>query len=142
MGWLRPSSIITSAARPRNRTPAEALLNMLETRLDNVVYRLGFSSSRPQARQFVHHGHITINGHGRPISRRCLVRAGQVIGVKDERGIEGESGPCSPPRTRPAASWLNLDKDNVQGTVVRLPGPEDTKDMAVNMQLIVELYSK
>jgi small subunit ribosomal protein S4 len=119
---------------------AEALLNMLETRLDNVIYRLGFAGSRPQARQLVVHGHITINGRKTDIPS-CLVRAGQVIGVKDEKGLKAVRTMLATKDT-PGASWLNLDKDSVKGTVVRLPGPEDTKDMAVNMQLIVELYSK
>lgn len=119
---------------------AEALLNLLEARLDNVVYRLGFAASRSQARQLVTHGHITINGRKTDVAS-YLVRAGNVVGVKDEKGLKAVRTMLAN-RDLPAATWLNLDKDNARGTVVRLPTREDTQGMTANMQLIVELYSK
>jgi len=126
------------AAKERNT--AEALLNLLEARLDNVVYRLGFAASRSQARQLVTHGHITINGRKTDVAS-YLVRAGNSVGVKGEKGLKAVRTMLAN-RDLPAAAWLNLDKDNARGTVLRLPTREDTQGMTANMQLIVELYSK
>jgi small subunit ribosomal protein S4 len=119
---------------------AEALINMLESRLDNVIYRLGFANYRQQARQFVTHGHILVNSRRTDIPS-FLVRAGQTIGVRDEKGLAAIKTILAN-RDQPGVTWLSLDRDNVKGTVVRVPGVEDTKDLAANMQLIVELYSK
>lgn len=126
-----------AAKRPNT---AEALAGMLESRLDNVIYRLGFANSREQARQFVTHGHIVVNSRKTDIASYA-VRAGQVISVRDEKGLKAIRTILAN-KDQPGVAWLNLDRDNVKGTVVRLPGVEDTKDMATNMQLIVELYSK
>jgi len=118
----------------------EALLNMLETRLDNVIFRLGFANTRPQARQLVCHGHITINGRKTDIPS-CAVATGQVIGVRDERGLKAIRTTLAN-KEATLAGWLSLDREGVRATVTRLPTSEDVKDMTANMQLIVELYSK
>lgn len=125
------------AAKTRNT--AASLIIALERRLDNVVFRLGLATSRSQARQFVRHGHITVDGRRITIPS-YPVKAGQVISVR------GESAKMITPLTtgrEPAIkSWLSMNMQTLTGTVVRLPGVEDVKDIPCNTQLIVELYSK
>ena len=119
----------------------EALLRLLERRLDNVVFRLGFASSRPEARQLVRHGHFNVNGRRVDIPS-FLVRAGEVVAVRDksraralfkERAAEAES--------RSVPEWLQRDLTAWQGTVVRLP-ERDTIDAHIQERLIVEYYSR
>lgn len=119
---------------------ADALVNLLETRLDNVVYRLGFADSRQQARQLVRHGHVTVNGHRTDIPS-FLVKPGMAIGVRDEKGLKAIRAVLAN-KEGPTATWLELDREQTQGKVLRLPTSDDTKEMTANMQLIVELYSK
>ena len=117
------------------------LLQILETRLDNVVYRLGFGSSRPQARQMVTHGNFEVNGKKVDIAS-YLVKPGDVISVREIRkdnpvikaNIEAGS-------TRPVPEWLELNSKNLSGKVVRLVNREEI-DLPVEEHLIVELYSK
>jgi small subunit ribosomal protein S4 len=119
----------------------EQLLQSLETRLDNVVYRLGFASSRRAARQFVLHGHVTVNNNRASVPSMVL-QAGAVVQVKDRpksRARAGASLEAAPTRTIPA--WLSLDAKNFTGQVVRIPTREEIAPV-VNEQLIVELYSK
>jgi small subunit ribosomal protein S4 len=117
------------------------LLQILETRLDNVVYRLGFGSSRPQARQIVTHGNIEVNGKKVDIAS-YLVKPGDVIAVreirKDNPVIKAnvEAG-----ATRPVPEWLELNSEKLSGKVVRLVNREEI-DLPVEEHLIVELYSK
>jgi len=118
----------------------EALLSLLESRLDNVVYRLGFAASRPQARLLVRHGHITVNSR-RTNLPSYIVRPSQVIGVKDDKGLKAVRAVLANQDSL-SGTWLTVDRDSVKGTVVRNPTAEDTKDMTANLQLIVELYSK
>ena len=119
----------------------ENLLQILESRLDNVVYRLGFGSSRAQARQFVNHGHFEVNGQKVDIPS-YLVKAGDVISVREIRKDNGalkanieENG------ARPVPAWLEKDAQKLSGKVVRLSSREDI-DIPVEEHLIVELYSK
>jgi small subunit ribosomal protein S4 len=118
----------------------DALLSLLESRLDNVIYRLGFANSRPEARLLVRHGHITINGRRTDLPS-YIVRPGQNVGVRDENGLKVIKSTLAnkDPTTVP---WLSLDKESAKGMVVRLPAAEDTKEMIANVQLVVELYSK
>lgn len=119
----------------------DALMSLLERRLDNVVHRLGFGLSRAQARQLVHHGHITVNG--RPVDIPSYqVRAGDVIRVKNRaktldlvRGIQAEGG------KNPPDFLVVTDSLIPEGIVGRLPGPEDAS-IPVQTQLIVELCSR
>ncbi len=119
-----------------------ALLQLLERRLDNVVYRMGLASSRAQARQLVTHGHITVNGHKVDIASYS-VRPGDVIGVKESsrkkryfKNLAEDFGKLqSPPK------WLSVDPENMTATVVALPEREDI-DITINEQLIVEYYSR
>lgn len=119
----------------------EALLSILERRLDNVVYRLGFGSSRAQARHFVRHGHVLVNGKKVDIPS-FQVDKDDVITVKDSfRKNVFLYNNLEIAANRGIPAWLSLDKDAVKGTVLALPKRQDiTQD--INEQLIVELYSK
>ena len=119
----------------------EVLLQILESRLDNVVYRLGFASSRAQARMLVTHGAFEVNGHKVDIPS-YLVKAGDVIAVREIRKDNGaikiaveENG------SRPVPAWLEKDQEKLSGKVVTLATREDI-DLPVEEHLIVELYSK
>jgi len=117
------------------------LLQILESRLDNVIYRLGFSSSRPQARLLVTHGHFTVNGRRTDVPS-MLLREGDVIAVRDgSRGLEFFKvlGDLADARTSP--SWLNRDTKQLSGAIQRLPERAEI-DGILNEQLIVEYYSR
>jgi small subunit ribosomal protein S4 len=126
--------------RARKKNPAEQLLISLERRLDNTVYRLGFADSRNQARQIIKHGHILVNSKKVNIPS-FEVSANDQIAVKDKKGIELIKNILAEKEPAPT-DWLSLDKDNITATVLRLPSKEDIKDIPINTQLIVELYSK
>jgi len=117
------------------------LLIMLESRLDNVVYRLGFASSRAHARQIVSHGHVMLNGRKTDVSS-ALVAVGDIVSVRPEsiqRPYFKELRQNIDDRQVPR--WLSLDTGNLSGTVLNLPVREDI-DMSLNEQLIVEYYSR
>jgi small subunit ribosomal protein S4 len=128
------------AARRRGVTGA-MLLQQLERRLDNVVYRLGFAMSRRQARQLVRHGHVAVNGRKVNIPS-FEVAVGQEISIREgsrkmpilEQAKDFASHQIAP-------NWLEIDRDNYKGRVLALPKREDIQ-LPVNEQLIVELYSK
>ena len=128
------------AAANRGKT-GEVLLQILETRLDNVVYRLGYGASRAQARMLITHGAFEVNGQKVDIPS-YLVKAGDIISVREIRkdngfiklNVEENSA-------RPVPEWLQKDAQNLNGKVVRLPVREDV-DIPVEEHLIVELYSK
>mgnify|MGYP002646252076 CR=1 FL=1 len=119
----------------------ENLLQLLESRLDNVVYRLGYGSSRAQARMLVTHGHFEVNGKKVDIPS-YLVKAGDVIAVREIRkdskiikeNVEANAA-------RPVPEWLEKDEKTLSGKVIRLASREDV-DLPVEEHLIVELYSK
>ena len=117
------------------------LLQILESRLDNVVYRLGFGASRPQARQIVTHGNIEVNGIKTDIAS-YLVKPGDVIAVRENRKDNAvikanvEAGSA-----RPVPEWLELDSKNLSAKVLRVVNREEI-DLPVEEHLIVELYSK
>jgi len=128
------------AARRRGVT-GDILVQLLETRLDNICYRLGFGNTRSAARQFVNHGHITVNGTKVDIaSFQC--KPGDVIKV-GERAASQQLGLRALDLTQavPLKEWLTLDRENMVGTVARVPEEEDM-DHGVNVQLVVELYSR
>ena len=119
----------------------EKLLQILESRLDNVVYRLGFGNSRPQARQLVNHGLFEVNGNKVDIAS-YLVKAGDVIAVRESKkdiAIIKENVELN--ATRPVPEWLEKDNKTLSATIVRLASREEV-DIAVEEHLIVELYSK
>lgn len=119
----------------------ENLLVLLERRLDNVVYRLGFASSRQEARQMVRHNHFTLNGHKANIPS-MLVRVGDVIQVK-EKYLSSERFQIIKDRlaTKTVPAWLDLDREQMTGKVVALPTREQI-DVPIQEHLIVELYSR
>ncbi|HEX3255900.1 MAG TPA: 30S ribosomal protein S4 [Gaiellaceae bacterium] len=117
----------------------EALLRMLETRLDNVVYRLGFAASRAQARQIIRHGHFQVNGRRVNIPS-YQVKPNDVVSLKAGSPVEQVVRDATD-LTASVASWLQADHDNLTGKVLKLPERTDI-DTPVQEQLIVELYSK
>ena len=130
------------AARMPGKTGDE-LLSLIERRLDNVVYRLGFAMTRREARQLVSHAHFTVNGQKVNIPS-YLVKVGDVIEVKESsrssvkfKRLLGEDAPSVL-----VPQWLDRQKDALKGTVSRLPLREDINDMPIEEHLIVELYSK
>ena len=128
------------AARSKGITGA-ALLQLLEQRLDNVVYRLGFASSRSMARQLVAHGHIAVNGRKTTIPS-ALVKPGVVVTLREKSRKNEQVKIClDTAKGRGVPSWLELDADQFQGTVRQLPSREEIT-MPIQEQLIVELYSK
>ena len=117
----------------------ENLLQILESRLDNVVYRMGFGSSRRQARMLVTHGHFEVNGKKVDIAS-YLVKPGDVVAVREIR----RDNPMikeNAEQNRPVPEWLEVDSKNLSGKVVKLATREDI-DIQVAEHLIVELYSK
>ena len=130
----------TKADRMKGVT-GENLLILLERRLDNLVYRLGFASSRIEARQLVKHGHFTINGRKVNIPS-ILVKVGDVIELREKsRQIIRVVDSLDSVVRRGIPQWLDLDKDAFKGTLKSLPVREDIT-MPIQEQLIVELYSK
>ena len=119
----------------------ENLLQILESRLDNVVYRLGFGSSRAQARQLVNHGQFAVNGQKVDIPS-YLVKAGDVITVRENKKDNGAiKANIELNSARPVPAWLELNSENLSGKVIRLASREDV-DIPIEEHLIVELYSK
>ena len=119
----------------------ENLLRILESRLDNVVYRAGFAMSRPEARQLVRHNHFMVNGKKANIPS-ILLKDGDVLTLKDKsRQRDKFKFVLEATGARPTPDWLSVDQANVQCTISRLPNREDV-DLDVAEHLIVELYSK
>ena len=119
----------------------ENLMTMLESRLDNVVFRLGFARTRKEARQIVDHKHVLVNGKQVNIPS-YLVSAGDVIEIKEnKKGSERYKGILEVTGGRLVPEWLDVDQENLKGTVKELPRREAI-DVPVNEMLIVELYSK
>ncbi len=119
----------------------ENLLQILESRLDNVVYRLGYGVSRPQARQLVNHGLFEVNGKKVDIAS-YLVKPGDVIAVRENKkdaAVIKENVEAN--ATRPVPTWLEKNVENLSGKVIKLASREDV-DIQVAEHLIVELYSK
>ena len=128
------------AANSKQKTGDE-LLTLLESRLDNVVYRLGFASSRTQARMLVTHAAFDVNGKKVNIPS-YLVKAGDVISVREIKKDNGTiKQAVEENKARPVPAWLEKDAEKLSGKVVRLAEREDI-DLPVEEHLIVELYSK
>ena len=119
--------------------PGENLLRLLETRLDNVVYRLGFAGSRAQARQLVRHGHFLVNGRRVNIPS-YTVKANDVVSLKPGSPVEQLVRDATD-LTASVAPWLQADHETLTGQVLRFP-ERDEIDVPVQESLIVELYSK
>ena len=128
-------------AAAKSGITGENLLQILETRMDNVVYRLGFASSRKEARQLVRHGHFTVNGTRMDIPS-ALLRPNDVIAVREkDRQNEKIKAVIEQFGSRPVPKWLDLDRQSMSGKIIELPRREEI-DLDVEEHLIVELYSK
>ena len=124
-----------------NGITGENLLQLLETRLDNVVFRLGYGRTRKEARQVVRHNLVTVNGKKANIPS-IQVKVGDVIEIKEtKKDLERFKQVLKVTSTRIVPEWLSADHDNLKGSVVTLPKREQL-DLPVNETLIVELYSK
>lgn len=128
------------AARRRGIT-GEILLQLLEMRLDNVVYRLGFASSRPEARQLVRHGHFAVNGKKVSIPSYQL-KVGDVVSVRERsRSLAKMKQLAESAAQKSIPGWLKLDAENFSGTVMAVP-TRDQIDIDVQEHMVVELYSR
>ncbi len=129
-------------ATKKDGITGEMLLQILESRLDNVVYRLGFAKTRKQARQMVNHAHFTVNGEKVNIPS-YLIKVGDVIKVKDSSRSKTRFKEIAEGETKSvvAPKWLEKDADLLGGKVIAMPEREDI-DFQVEEHLIVELYSK
>ena len=120
----------------------ENLMQNLERRLDSVIFRMGFGTSRAQARQVVSHGHIDVNG------RKCnipsaMVKVGDVISVRENSKNNATILAARDATAHaPAPNWIDVDREGLKGRVQSLPKREDLVQIQLNEQLIVELYSK
>ena len=132
---------IFSQAERKQGITGENLLVLLERRLDNVVYRLGFADSRSQARQLVQHGHIMLNGRKTDIPS-CLIKEGDTISCR-ESSLKNEyfKQLAESIDSKSVASWLSLDGQNLVGQVLSLPTPDEIGDKW-DGKAIVEFYSR
>lgn len=128
------------AARTKGVT-GEILLQQLERRLDNIVYRLGFAVARRQARQLVRHGHIAVNGRKVNIPSYQVNVGDEIVVRENSRKIPTIEAAKDFAGHQQQINWLEIDRDNFKGRVLSLPKREDI-NLPVNEQLIVELYSK
>jgi small subunit ribosomal protein S4 len=128
-------------ASAKRGVTGELLLQLLETRIDNVIYRLGFAKTRQGARQLVAHGHVRVNGRKLDVAS-ANVKPGDKVAIKDapgskrlvQRNLEQTQIVTVP-------EWLLVDRDNLQGEVTRIPTRDEINPIA-NEQLVVELYSR
>ena len=128
-------------AERKQGVTGENLLKILESRLDNVVYRVGFASSRAEARQLIGHGHFEVNGSRVDIAS-YLLKAGDVIAICDKsKSLEKMKGVVEANASRPAPAWIDVDKDKCEAKVIALP-ERDQIDAPIEEQPIVEFYSK
>ena len=128
-------------ALKRRGVTGETMLQILETRLDNVVYHLGFANTRPAARQMVNHGHIKVNGRKVNVPS-CALKVNDLVEVKDSsvsRQMATKNLEMAASRAVP--DWLSLNKDTFKGTVVRIPTRDEIQPVA-NEQAVVEFYSR
>jgi small subunit ribosomal protein S4 len=131
---------VDRATRMKGRS-GENLLQLLERRLDNVVFRLGFATSRAEARQLVRHGHFQVNGRKASIPSMQM-RAGDVVVLRERsRAVERITAALEALEGKSVPGWLDMDKTNFAGKVKQLPVREDIT-MPIQEQLIVELYSR
>jgi small subunit ribosomal protein S4 len=130
---------VREAARQRDQRMGDELLSRLERRLDNVIYRLGFASTRAQARQFVTHGHVLVNGR-RVTIPSFLVGEGNVVALRTGSPVDALARSATE-TVSAIPAWLEADFDGLTGRVLRLPGDGDAT-APVDVQLIVEFYSR
>ena len=137
----RPFRVYFAKAARSKGITGSTLLQTLERRLDNVVYRLGFASSRSMARQLVAHGHILVNDQKMTIPS-ALTKPEMIVSLRESSRKNDQIKSClDTAKGRGVPPWLELDADQFQGTVKQLPNRDDIS-MPIQEQLIVELYSK
>ena len=125
----------------RRGVTGETLLQLLETRLDNVVYRLGFANTRRGARQLVGHGHVSVNGRKVDVSS-FNVKTGDVVAVRERpKSKQLAARNLDLTQITPVPDWLTVNREGQSGSVARIPSREEIAPI-VNEQLIVELYSR
>jgi small subunit ribosomal protein S4 len=129
------------ASRRKGRT-GEEMLALLERRLDSAVYRLGFASSRAEARQLVMHGHVKVNGKRLDIPSYVLRLNDKIELTENARKFKYVLAAVAGADKRPAASWLEIDRPNFTGMVKTSPAREDLNEPEIREQLIVEYYSR
>ena len=128
-------------AERKTGVTGEHLLKLLECRLDNVVYRLGFAASRKEARQLINHGHLMVNGRKLDVPA-SLIKANDVIEVRERsRSLLPIQAALEAVDGRGIPNWLDLEKGAFKGTVRSLPTKDDIA-LPVNEQMVVELYSR
>lgn len=128
------------AARSKGVT-GELLLQQLERRLDNVVFRMGFAVARRQARQLVRHGHIAVNGRKVNIPSFQVNKGDEIVVREGSKKLVIVEGAKDFANHQPVPAWMQIDRDNYSGRILALPTRADI-NLPVNEQLIVELYSK
>jgi len=134
------SQTMKRASRMKGRA-GENLLTLLERRLDNVVFRMGFATSRAEARQLVRHGHFLVNGRKAAIPSYQVKEGAKVTVREKSRKVARIAGALETLEGRSVPQWVEIDKDNFEGTVKSMPAREDIT-MPIQEQLIVELYSR
>lgn len=134
-------NLFEKAARMKGIT-GDNMLNMLERRLDNTIYRMGFGTSRAQSRQIVRHGHVQVNGRKVNIPS-FVVKPGDVVEVREKsRNNATILAARDATAHAPSPNWLEVDRENLRARVIGQPKREDLVQIQLNEQLIVELYSK
>jgi len=134
-------NMFEKAARAKGVT-GENLISSLERRLDNVIYRMGFGTSRAQARQIVRHGHIQVNGRKVNIPS-FVVKVGDLVEVREKsRNSATILGARDATAHAPSPNWIEVDRENLKGRILSMPRREELVQIQLNEQLIVELYSK
>ena len=134
-------NLFEKAARTKGVT-GDNMLNLLERRLDNVIYRMGLGTSRAQSRQVVRHGHIQVNGRKVNIPS-FTVKVGDAVEVREgSRENPTILGARDATAHAPSPNWIEMDRENLKGRVLSMPRREELVQIQLNEQLIVELYSK
>ncbi|HOZ98738.1 30S ribosomal protein S4 [Mesotoga prima] len=129
------------AALRKSEETGSALMKILESRLDNIVFRMGFASSRRQARQLVNHGHVLVNG--RRVNKPSFnLRVGDIVEIKEKsRSVLPIKEAAEAAKERTAYPWVEVDYETFRGTYLRYPVTEEV-EIPVDLQSIIELYSK
>ncbi|HNS74994.1 MULTISPECIES: 30S ribosomal protein S4 [Mesotoga] len=129
------------AALKKSEETGSALMKILESRLDNIVFRMGFASSRRQARQLVNHGHVLVNG--RRVNKPSFnLRVGDIVEIKEKsRSVLPIKEAAEAAKERTAYPWVEVDYETFRGTYLRYPVTEEV-EIPVDLQSIIELYSK
>ncbi len=129
------------ASRRKGRT-GEEMLALLERRLDNVVHRLGFGSSRAEARQLVRHGHVHVNGKRLDIPSYIVRMGDAVVLTESARKFKSVGASIAGAEKRPIPAWIEIDRANFSGVIKGPPVREDLNEPEIREQLVVEYYSR